>query len=346
MLQNILNLAYKPVRAGLFQLDAELAHEATILSLKNLSKLPVISQNPPCWAKNNGQKLFGLDFINPIGLAAGLDKNAECLPAWQAMGFGFIEVGTVTAIPQTGNPKPRLFRLKEHEALFNRMGFNNIGAEKVGIKILKLKEKNKIQIPIGINIGKSKVVDLQDAPQDYLKSYNFIKDAADYLVINISSPNTKNLRKLQNREDLIRILEPINSINQKYKLPIFLKLAPDMSFESACECAEVACDLKLTGLVLSNTSVDYSGLDISNNLAKKLKIGGGLSGKPIFERSTEMLRKIKIEFTDRLKIIGVGGILNTPSAKEKFRAGADLIQIYSGLVYNGPGFVRDLIEGI
>ena len=339
MLQNLINLAYKPLRAGLFQLDAELAHETTLLSLKSLQKMPAFPKKSPCWAKRNNRKLFGLNFSNPIGLAAGLDKNAECLLAWQAMGFGFVEVGTVTAIPQAGNVKPRLFRLPEHEALFNRMGFNNIGAEKVGAKILRLKEKNQIQIPIGINIGKSKAVSLENAPQDYLKAYEFVKNAADYLVINISSPNTKNLRKIQNREDLIRILEPIN----KNKIPIFLKLAPDMSSESAFECAEVACELNLSGLVLSNTSIDYSDLSMSKNLSKKLKVGGGLSGKPIFERSTNMLRKIKQEFENKLVLIGVGGIMSKQNAQEKLDAGADLIQIYSGLVYNGPGFVKELL---
>ena len=265
-------------------------------------------------------------------MAAGLDKNAECLLAWQALGFSFVEVGTVTAQAQPGNSKPRMFRIPEDEALFNRMGFNNHGAQVVADRIRRVRDGGKLHIPIGVNIGKTKVVELADAHADYLSSFKAIRSVADYVVVNVSSPNTPGLRELQGKEHLMKILDSIQSANSS-SLPILLKIAPDMTNEAASECAETAIQTGLKGMVLTNTHADIH------------KGGpGGLSGKPIQQMSTEMLQHIHNDFGGKLSLIGVGGIMDVASAREKMAAGADLIQIYSGFIYKGPGLVGELAQ--
>ncbi|MBN4077441.1 quinone-dependent dihydroorotate dehydrogenase [Sulfobacillus acidophilus] len=326
----------------LFQMDAEKAHNLVMSMLKAGTFLYPKNLNAASFCtKNLEQELFGLSFKNPIGLAAGFDKNAECLAAWQALGFGFIEVGTVTAIAQPGNPKPRIFRLPKDQALMNRLGFNNVGAKNVAQNIER--QKGKIKIPLGINIGKSKVVDIKDAANDYLKSFETLSDLADYLVINVSSPNTPNLRDLQSKNELKKLLNVICNANEKKqnKKPLFLKLAPDLSLEQANTCAKTAIKFGLNGLVLTNTTINKTGLigPVPNG-------SGGISGAPVFEKSTFLLKNLAQEFGNKILFIGVGGITSPKRAQEKINAGAKLIQIYTGFIYQGPLFVPKLLKNL
>ena len=324
------------VRPVLFALDPETAHHLAIDSLRFASGMPLLLDQLRRFAPvPNPTNLFGLTFPNPVGLAAGFDKNAVALPAWEALGFGFIEIGTVTAHAQPGNPKPRIFRYPEQQALINRLGFNNDGADIIAERLGKLRASGRWpHVPVGINLGKSKATALADAPQDYLYSFGKLREFADYVVLNVSSPNTPGLRDLQQEEALATLLTTIRSANEKPRKPILVKIAPDLSPEGLeqvianCEANEVA------GLIATNTTLDHSAIPETGNQT------GGLSGAPLREKSTSFISAIQ-ERT-HLPIIGVGGIIDAASAREKFDAGADLIQVYTGYVYRGPGLLREL----
>ncbi|MTW19553.1 quinone-dependent dihydroorotate dehydrogenase [Allochromatium palmeri] len=332
-------------RALLFKLDPEQAHNLTLallarwstlfdgrLSVTDLARRPALAR-----------EVMGLHFPNPVGLAAGLDKQGEAVPAWQALGFGFVEVGTVTALPQPGNPRPRLFRLTDDTALINRMGFNNGGAAAMARRLGRLRARGLPEIPLGVNLGKSKVTPAEQAADDYRRSFEQLGELADYVVVNISSPNTPGLRDLQRVDEVARILEAIQGPNQRLSRPrpILVKLAPDLADDEAIECARAALEAGATGLILTNTTIRFDGLK-----SPTTGLSGGLSGRPLLTRSTELLAKVRAALGSEPVIIGVGGILDPEDARAKLMAGADLIQIYTGLIYRGPGFVRELLRGL
>src|SRR5205807_5880664 len=278
-------------------------------------------------------------FPNPIGLAAGFDKNGVAIPAWAALGFGFVEMGTVTARAQPGNPRPRIFRYPEQEALVNRLGFNNDGAESVAARLRKLRGSRRWpQIPVGINIGKSKVTPIENATDDYLHSFRLLHEFADYLVLNVSSPNTPGLRSLQEHDALEQLLRAIRDENQTTRIPILLKIAPDVSLSdldqiiATCEANEIA------GIIAANTTLDHSAIPASLDQA------GGLSGRPLREKSTELIRAITAR--SRLPVMASGGIVDAASAREKLEAGAQLLQVYTGYIYRGPGLLREIVENL
>jgi dihydroorotate dehydrogenase len=332
-------------RALLFKLDPEQAHNLTLALLARWSalfdgRLGVIDiARRPALAR----EVMGLHFPNPIGLAAGLDKQGEAVPAWQALGFGFVEVGTVTALPQPGNPRPRLFRLTEDTALINRMGFNNGGAAAMARRLGQLRARGLPEIPLGVNLGKSKVTPAEQAADDYRRSFEQLGEPADYVVVNISSPNTPGLRDLQRVDEVARILEAIQGPNQRLSRPrpLLVKLAPDLADDEAIECARAALQAGATGLILTNTTIRFEGLKSST-----AGLSGGLSGQPLLARSTELLGKVRAAVGPEPVLIGVGGILDPEGARAKLAAGADLIQVYTGLIYHGPGFVRELLSGL
>ena len=282
-------------------------------------------------------RLFGLDFPNPVGLAAGMDKNAVALPAWQAMGFGFLEAGTITALAQPGNEKPRCFRFPSQEALINRMGFNNRGASAAAKRLRRLKASRRWpSIPVGINIGKSKVTPLENAASDYATSYNLLLPYGDYFVINVSSPNTPGLRALQDSDSLAQIIRTLKRIHSGK--PLLVKIAPDLTDDAVREMAALAESEKLAGLIATNTTLDHSAIPTPSDQT------GGLSGAPLRQRSTEVIRNLRS--VTQLPIIASGGIMDASSAKEKLDAGANLVQIYTGFVYHGPELIRDIVGAI
>jgi len=332
-------------RAALFKLDPEQAHNLTLGLLARWSALFDGRLGPSDIARRPtlAREVMGLRFPNPIGLAAGLDKQGEAVPAWQALGFGFVEVGTVTALLQPGNPRPRLFRLAADEALVNRMGFNNGGAEAMARRLQRLRARGLPEIPLGVNLGKSKVTPPEQAAADYRQSFERLGELADYVVVNISSPNTPGLRDLQRVDEVARILEAIQEPNQRLSRPrpLLVKLAPDLADDEAIECARAALEAGATGLILTNTTIRFEGLRSSTE-----GLSGGLSGRPLLARSTELLGKVRAALGPEPVIIGVGGILDPEGARAKLAAGADLIQVYTGLIYRGPGFVRELLRGL
>lgn len=336
---------WRLTRPFLFRLDAERAHDSTVALLALWSRWfsGRLDAGDLSRAPGRAVDAVGLHFPNPIGLAAGLDKDAVAVPAWQALGFGFIEVGTITALPQLGNPKPRLFRLPADEALINRMGFNNAGADAAAIRLERLREREILQVPLGVNLGKSKVTPAEEAADDYRRSFERVGHLADYVVVNISSPNTPGLRDLQRVEEVTRIIETIQGSNQRLARPrpLLVKLAPDLADEDAIECACAALDAGCAGLILSNTSIRFEGLRSSTE-----GMSGGLSGRPILERSTALLRLVRQAVGRSPVLVGVGGVMDSAGAAAKLAAGADLVQIYSGLIYRGPGFVRELLRGM
>ncbi|UHD18559.1 quinone-dependent dihydroorotate dehydrogenase [Thiocapsa bogorovii] len=332
-------------RRLLFRLDAERAHDWTLALLGLWSRWfsGRLGAGDPARAPERAVDVMGLRFPNPIGLAAGLDKNAVAVPAWQALGFGFIEVGTITALAQPGNPKPRLFRLPADEALINRMGFNNAGADAAAVRLERLRARDILQVPLGVNLGKSKVTPAEEAADDYRRSFERVGHLADYVVVNISSPNTPGLRDLQRVEEVARIIETIQGPNQRLgrPRPLLVKLAPDLADEDAVDCARAALDAGCAGLILTNTSIRFDGLRSSTE-----GMSGGLSGRPILERSTALLRLVRQAVGPDPVLVGVGGVMDPVGAAAKLAAGADLVQIYSGLIYRGPGFVRKLLRGM
>ena len=288
-------------------------------------------------------KVFDITFKNPVGLAAGFDKNAAYYNDFSNLGFGFIEIGTVTPLAQEGNPKPRLFRLKSDSAIINRMGFNNGGIEEV-IQHLKIR---KTEIIIGGNIGKNKITSNEDADSDYVICFNSLYPYVDYFVVNVSSPNTPNLRELQEKGPLTKLLQRLQEENQlkENPKPILLKIAPDLTNQQLDDVIEVVETCKLAGIVATNTTIDRSGLTTSDTELQKFG-NGGLSGKPLKSRSTEVIRYIHSKSNGRIPIIGVGGIHSAEDAIEKLEAGASLIQLYTGFIYEGPSLIKEINQAI
>lgn len=284
------------------------------------------------------RELFGLKFPNPVGLAAGFDKDAKLYQELSNFGFGFIEIGTITPKPQPGNPKKRLFRLKEDSGIINRMGFNNGGLEEA---IERLK-KNK-GVLIGGNIGKNKVTPNEEAVNDYVICFNGLFDHVDYFVVNVSSPNTPNLRALQDKEPLTALLQTLQNLNAEKanRKPILLKIAPDLSDDQLLDIIDIVKETKIDGVIATNTTISREGLQSENK-----KEMGGLSGKPLTKRSTEVIRFLSEKSNKAFPIIGVGGIHSANDALEKIEAGADLVQLYTGFVYEGPKLVKDINKAL
>jgi dihydroorotate dehydrogenase len=326
------------VRPLLFSLDAETAHHVAMRLLATASHfdlaLRVLSSFQPA---SKPITLFGLTFPNPVGLAAGLDKNGVALPAWAALGFGFIEIGTVTAKAQPGNPKPRIFRFPEQQALVNRLGFNNDGADAIAQRLRALRESGRWPaVPVGINIGKSRATPLEQATDDYLYSFRVLRDFADYITLNVSSPNTPGLRELQEPEKLLELLCAIGNETGTAPKTLMVKISPDLSGGELKAILAVCEENGVSGIIATNTTLDHS------LIPTQLDQAGGLSGAPLREKSTALLREIAARST--IPVIASGGICDADSAREKFHAGAQLIQLYTGLVYRGPQLLREIID--
>lgn len=325
------------VRPLLFQLSPENIHHVAMQALRVLSLFPYRPEHDPKVART----VFGLKFPNPVGLAAGFDKEAEVLPAWQTLGFGFVEAGTITALGQPGNPKPRIFRLPDMGGLINRMGFNNSGAEAVALRLEALKASGRWPtIPIGINLGKSKVTPLEEATGDYLRSFDRLFALGDYFVLNVSSPNTPGLRTLQGKAELHELLGAVMAANRAkpQPKPLLLKIAPDLEWAQIDEILELVTSHGLAGLIATNTTLDHSCVPPERDET------GGLSGKPLRDRSTEIVRYV-CKHLD-LPVIGVGGIFDADGALEKLDAGAALVQLYTGFVYRGPALIGEICRAL
>jgi len=328
-----MNIYSNILRPCLFRLNAEAAHNLAIAGLRSTPPFVLKTIFGPSPKKRI--RLFGIDFPNPVGLAAGMDKNAEALLAWEGLGFGYVEIGTVTALAQPGNDKPRCFRYPPEHALINRMGFNNDGAEAVAIRLEKTKSSGRWpKIPVGINIGKSKVTPLEEAASDYAKSFRRLLPFGDYFVINVSSPNTPGLRQLQDSDSLSTIIRTLKAIDATK--PLLVKIAPDLTDDAVREMAALAEQEKLDGLIATNTTLDHSSVPSGTDQT------GGLSGAPLRSRSTEVLRILRANTS--LPIIASGGVMSAEAAREKLEAGASLIQIYTGFIYRGPQLIRDIVE--
>ncbi|MBV8352696.1 MAG: quinone-dependent dihydroorotate dehydrogenase [Verrucomicrobia bacterium] len=326
---------FKPI---LFSMDPERVHHFTLLALTTLSRVPwLLNLIPRLVDQRLAKEVFGIRFPNPIGLAAGFDKNGVALAAWEALGFGFVEAGTITARAQPGNPVPRIFRIPDKEALINRLGFNNEGAEKIGERLERLRRSSQWPtIPVGINIGKTMSVALGDAASDYLESFRRLQGTGDYFVLNVSSPNTPGLRKLQEKRAIGDLFHVIQQHNQGK--PLLVKIAPDLTREQVDEILALAQEHQLAGIIATNTTTDQEAIPA------EMRQSGGLSGKPLRIRSIEMLRHIRTQSS--LPVVSVGGIMNADDARERFDAGADLIQLYTGFVYRGPHLVREIAESL
>lgn len=338
---------YRILKSFLFLFDPEKVHYKTTGFLKFIFKIPGIR---PLWRQVHciedvrlHRKVFGIDFPNPVGLAAGFDKNATMYNELKECGFGFIEIGTLTPVGQPGNDKPRLFRLPQDEAIINRMGFNNDGVE-AAIKKLKIRDSKLI---IGGNIGKNKATPNELATKDYQLSFHALYDHVDYFVVNVSSPNTPNLRALQDKEPLTELLNTL--VNERkvkdQSKPILLKIAPDLSNEQLDDIIDIVKETQIDGVIATNTTISRSNLH-SDHISIE-KIGpGGLSGKPLKERSTEVIKYLKTNSNNAFPIIGVGGIHSPEDALEKLDAGADLVQIYTGFIYSGPKLIKRINKAI
>ena len=332
-------LIIKPL---LFFFDPEWVHHTVFKSIKIAHKIPGISYllRTAFSIKDKGleRKLFGLTFPNPVGLAAGFDKDAKLFQELSNFGFGFVEIGTLTPKPQDGNPKKRMFRLPEDEGLINRLGFNNQGVE-AAVKRLK---KNQ-GVLIGGNIGKNKITPNEEAVNDYIYCFEALFDHVDYFVVNVSSPNTPNLRALQDKEPLTHLLSTLKGLNdQKDKpKPILLKIAPDLSDDQLLDIIEIVTSVKIDGVIATNTTLSREGLQSKNKEEK-----GGLSGRPLTQRSTEVIRFLVEKSNNAFPIIGVGGVHKPQDAIEKLEAGASLIQLYTGFVYEGPGVVKRINKAL
>ena len=326
------------VRPLLFSLDAETAHHFTVELLQKASHFhPALRLLRSFQPSSKPKKLFGLTFPNPIGLAAGLDKNGVALPAWAALGFGFIEIGTVSAKAQPGNAKPRIFRLPEQQALINRLGFNNDGADAIAKRLAALRISGRWPaVPVGINIGKSRATPLEQATDDYLYSFRVLRDFADYITLNISSPNTPGLRELQEPEKLSQLLYAISNEARTAPKPVVVKISPDLSGADLKAVLSVCEENGVSGIIATNTTLDHS------SIAPQLDQAGGLSGAPLRNKSTALVREIAARST--IPVIASGGIFDPHSAREKFQAGAQLIQLYTGFVYRGPQLLREISD--
>ena len=332
------NLYETFIRSLLFSVDPETAHRATIELLVGASHFNLALRmlryfQPPPRPKT----LFGLNFPNPVGLAAGLDKNGVALPAWAALGFGFIEIGTVTAKAQPGNPEPRIFRLPRQQALINRLGFNNDGADAIAERLRKLRGSGRwLTVPIGINIGKSRATPLEEATDDYLYSFRLLRDFADYITLNVSSPNTPGLRDLQERTALSALLRAIGKEPDAAMKPLLIKISPDLSPVQLEAILKVCTENGVAGIIATNTTLDHS------SIPAELDEEGGLSGAPLCKKATALVRDIVTKTA--IPVIASGGICDAESALEKFQAGAELVQLYTGFVYRGPRLLREIME--
>lgn len=335
------------VRPFLFLLDAERIHHLVFSILRLKGSIPgfkqlvalLFSYQHPSLSKN----LFGITFKNPVGLAAGFDKDAKLIDELACFGFGFIEIGTLTPKPQPGNDKPRLFRLPTDQALINRMGFNNEGVE-AAVERLKKRKSNVI---VGGNIGKNKVTPNENALDDYAFCMDALYPMVDYFVVNVSSPNTLGLRELQEKEPLRKLLSFVKSrmvANLKPK-PVLLKIAPDLTVEQLDDVIEILKETKTDGVIATNTTISRDGLTAEPHVVEQIG-AGGLSGKPLRDRSTEVIRYLRRELGTDYPIIGVGGIMSVEDALEKLNAGADLIQLYTGFIYEGPGLVKRILKAL
>lgn len=335
------------IRPLLFLFNPEQAHYIATLALKIIVTIPggawVLRSLFSYSDKSLEREVFGIRFPNPVGLAAGFDKEAEFVEEFTALGFGFIEIGTVTPVGQPGNPRPRSFRLKKDHALINRMGFNNEGVVKAAVRL----KKRRPGIIIGGNIGKNKITPNEEALSDYLKCFEALYDCVDYFAVNVSSPNTPNLRALQEKEPLKQLLTALMDANRRkeHQKPILLKIAPDLTNSQLDDILEIVDELELPGVIATNTTIGRD--DLKTDRAYIEKCGaGGLSGAPVRERSTEVIRYLKKNAKRPFPIIGVGGIDGPAAAMEKLEAGASLIQVYTGFIYEGPELAKKINKSI
>lgn len=341
---------YSLLKPLLFLLPPETAHAAAVRLLDTAAAFPPARQLLRAWFARTDAALktrvLGLEFPNPVGLAAGFDKDGKHIRSLACLGFGFIEVGTVTPRPQSGNPQPRLFRLPADRALINRMGFNNDGLEALVQRLQQIRQEGVPNgLIIGGNIGKNKDTPNETAVEDYCRCFEALFPWVDYFVVNVSSPNTPNLRALQEKEPLRKLLETLQARNHKHEnpKPILLKIAPDLTDEQLDEVAAIVQSTQIRGIIATNTTVNRKNLKTQN--AEIEEIGdGGLSGAPLFSRSTAVIRRLREKIGTDLVIIAVGGIDSPQAAREKLDAGANLVQVYTGLIYEGPGLVSRILD--
>jgi dihydroorotate dehydrogenase len=335
---------YALLKPILFKFDPEKVHYFVVRNLKRFNRFPGgAGLSRALWEVKDSKlerTVFGLQFKNPVGLAAGFDKNAEMIGEMANLGFGFVEVGTVTPLPQPGNDKPRMFRLPKDSALINRMGFNNQGVDVVAERIKAYRKSAKADkgLIIGGNIGKNKNTPNEDAVSDYVKCFDRLFDVVDYFVVNVSSPNTPNLRALQEKGPLKHILNTLQqrNIKQAASKPILLKIAPDLTNEQLNDIVEIVTETGIAGVIATNTTISREGLQSEISIKEQL---GGLSGKPVKQRSTEVIRYLTQKSGRSFPVIGVGGIHSPGDALEKLEAGASLVQLYTGFIYEGPGLI-------
>ncbi len=338
---------YKLVKPLFFSMNPELAHHQVTGGLRKFTKVwgakSLLKSIYTVEDKRLERKVFGLKFKNPVGLAAGFDKNAEYIEEMAGLGFGFIEIGTVTPRPQPGNDKPRMFRLVVDEALINRMGFNNQGADVAAGRLQKLADRK--DLIIGGNIGKNKVTPNEDAVNDYVYCFNALFAYVDYFVVNVSSPNTPGLRDLQEKEPLKHILNTLQQLNVKKPAPkpILLKIAPDLTNSQLDDIVEIVTETKIAGVIATNTTIARDGLQSPKALVNEM---GGVSGRPLTKRSTAVIRYLAEKSNHAFPIVGVGGIHSAEDAIEKLEAGASLVQLYTGFIYEGPALVSKICKGL
>lgn len=334
---------YPLLRPFLFSLPAETAHEVSLKLLK-LTHTSGLSKIINTVVPDKPVSVFGFDFKNPVGLAAGLDKNGDYIDSLADIGFGFIEIGTVTPRPQPGNPKPRLFRVPEYQGIINRMGFNNQGIDHLLIQV----ENSQYQGVLGINIGKNFDTPIENAVDDYLICFRKAYAAANYITINISSPNTKNLRQLQQGDEIKKLISALKNEQVKLRIeharyvPLVLKIAPDLNKDEISHISKLLLEFDVDGVIATNTTIDREMIK-DHPLAKE---AGGLSGTPVKNKSTQVVASLASELNGRIPIIAAGGILSADDAKEKLAAGASLVQIYSGLIYKGPELIADIVKSL
>lgn len=338
---------YRLIKPIFFQFDPEKVHYFVVKRLKWFHEhFPlgetILRGSFDVNIKGLEREVFGIKFKNPVGLAAGFDKNGEYIEALSDLGFGFIEVGTVTPLPQPGNDKPRMFRLEEDSAIINRMGFNNKGVDTLAERLRLLKSKDS-DIVVGGNIGKNKNTPNEDAISDYIKCFDRLFDVVDYFVVNVSSPNTPGLRALQEKEPLMELLNTLQQRNNKNNIsrPILLKIAPDLTNEQLDDIVEIVMTTGIAGVIATNTTIDRSSLQSPESLKSEM---GGLSGKPLARRSVEVVRYLSARSNKAFPIIGVGGIHSPEDAQDMLDAGASLVQLYTGFIYEGPGLIKRICK--
>lgn len=335
------------IRPLLFLFPPETAHHVALSLLKFILKVPFakgVFRFLYCVEDERlQQKLFGLEFANPVGLAAGFDKNALYIDELACLGFGFVEIGTVTPLPQPGNDKPRLFRLPMDSALINRMGFNNDGVEKIAQRL----KRRKSNIIVGGNIGKNKITPNENAADDFVQCFEALFPCVDYFVVNVSSPNTPGLRELQDKEPLLKILSRLQERNNSKpkRKPVLLKIAPDLTEGQLDDIFSIVTQSEIDGIVATNTTISRADLKTSSAVIEAIG-NGGLSGKPVKARATQVIRYLSEKSNGQMPVVGVGGIFSGADAEEKIKAGASLVQLYTGFIYEGPGLVKRCCEAL